>query len=380
MYSCYFLRRVLSSKLKGSITNFIHSGSMAATQPSTIVTTFNKGTSSVKNTLTASGVDVKWTKTDWLNTEVKLSDFDLLVLKNLVCAVTNDIDYDSVCTVMGDYLYQAVRPFLNLGKMKLLKADDSRASSSTPSIGGSVNKTKNRKGGRKGGGANKAKGAKGPSKADQIRMQNSIGSLNSKVEGALSAFAGNDDFRPPKLFLEKIVEMRGIGFLCCAWFLLTKRKSLSWDQEMTALTYSISVSLERFIKVTEKLKGKSHLDSLKDDIVSVTLIQDLKDKLAELKEEFEFSGEKLYRTSPQLLIFSKFDTVLPVSAVKPYPHQSRICEILEDNINNGCYIMYRAITNAGKTTTLAMLAATVQKIRNTRDVKDPLSKLTVCYH
>ncbi|XP_063680310.1 uncharacterized protein LOC134815679 [Bolinopsis microptera] len=277
---------------------------------------------------------------------------------------------------MGDYLYQAVRPSLILGKMKLLKGDDSASgSSSTPSIGGSVKQNKNRKGGRKGGGANKAKGAKGPSKADQIRMQNSIGSLNSKVEGALSAFAGNDDFRRPKLFLEKIVEMRGIGFLCCAWFLLTKQKS----HELTALTYSIIVSLERFIKVTEKLKGKSHLDSLKDDIVSVTLINDLRDKLAELKEKFEFSGEKLYRTSPQLLIFSDFDTVLPVSAVKPYPHQARICKILEENIENGCYIMYRAITNAGKTTTIAMLAATVQKIRNTRHEKDPLAKLTIIF-
>ncbi|XP_063680309.1 uncharacterized protein LOC134815678 [Bolinopsis microptera] len=347
---------------------------MAATQPSTIVTTFNKGSSSVKNTLTASGVDVKWSITDWLNTEVKLSDFDLLVLKNLVCAVTNDIDYESVSTVMGDYLYQAVRPSLILGKMKLLNGDDS-ASGSTPSIGGSIKQNKNRKGGRKGGGANKAKGAKGPSKADQIRIQNSIGSLNSKVEGALSAFAGNDDFRRPKLFLEKIVEMRGIGFLCCAWFLLTKQKS----QELTALTCSIIVSLERFIKVTEKLKGKSHLDSLKDDIVSVTLINDLRDKLAELKEKFEFSGEKLYRTSPQLLIFSDFDAVLPVSAVKPYPHQSKICKILEENIENGCYIMYRAITNAGKTTTIAMLAATVQKIRNTRHEKDPLAKLTIIF-
>ena len=352
---------------------------MAATQPCTIATTFNKGSSSVKNTLTASGVDVKWTKTDWLNTEIKLSDFDLLVLKNLVCAVTNDIDYESICTVMGDYLYQAVRPSLNLGKKKLLKDDDSIASGSTPCIEGTVNKTKNRKGGRKGGGANKAKGAKGPSKADQIRMQNSIGSLNSKVEGALSAFSGNDEFRCPKLFMEKIVEMRGIGFLCCVWFLLTKRKSLSWDQELTALSYSIIVSLERFIKVTEKLKGKSYLDSLKDEIVSVTLIKDLKDKLAELKDKFEFSGEKLYRTSPKLLIFSEFDTVLPVSTVKPYPHQAKICKILEDNIDNGCYVMYRAITNAGKTTTIAMLAATVQKIRNTRHEKD-LSKLTVCYY
>ena len=335
------------------------------------------GTGSVSLTLTASGVDVKWSKDTWAKTEVRLNDFDLLVLKNLVCAAKNEIDTDSVCTVMGDYLYQAVRPSLNTDKMKLLDVVDSRAS--TPSIGGAVKQTKNRKGGRKGGGGNKAK--KGPSKADQIRMQNSIGTLNSKIEGALTAFHGNDDeFRRPKLFLEKIVEMRGIGFLCCAWYLLSKRKSLTWDQELTVLTYSIIVSLQRFIKVTEKLKGKSHLDSLKDDLVSATLITDLREKLAELKEKFEFSGEKLYLTAPQLLIFSDFDTVLPVSSIKPYPHQARVCKILEENIENGCYVMYRAITNAGKTTTIAMLAATVQRIRSQRDESDFLSKLTVNFY
>ncbi|XP_063679929.1 uncharacterized protein LOC134815340 [Bolinopsis microptera] len=352
---------------------------MAATQPSgsTIVTTFNKGSSSVKDTLTASGVDVKWTRADWLNTEVKLNDFDLLVLKNLVGAASDKLDNVSVCTVMGDYLYQAVRPSLNLGKIKLLKGDDSRVNNSTSGLGGSIKQTKNRKGGRKGGGT---KGAKGPSKADQIRMQNSVGGLNTKVEVALSAFDSHiDEFRSPRLFLEKIVEMRGIGFLCCAWFLLTKRKSLSLDQEFTALTYSIIVSLERFIKVTEKLKGKSHVDSLKEDLVSETLIKDLREKLAELKEAFEFNGEKLYLTCPKLLIFSEFDTVLPVSSVKPYPHQARVCKILEENLDNGCYIMYRAITNAGKTTTIAMLAATVQKIRNTRHEKDPLAKLTIIF-
>lgn len=339
-------------------------------------TKIQKGASSVGLNLTAAGIDLKWSKDTWLKTEVRLNDFDLLVLKNLVSSARGKVDDEATCTVMGEYLYQAVRSSLNTEKMKLLESVDSRAS--TPSVGGSIKQTKNRKGGRKGGGGNKAK--KGPSKADQIRMQNSIGTLNTKIEGALNAFGNDDEFRRPKLFLEKIVEMRGIGFLCCAWYLLSKRKHLVWDQGLTVLTYSIIVSLERFIKVTEKLKGKSQLDSLKEDLVSSTLISDLREKLAELKEKFKFSGEKVYLTAPQLLVFSDFDTVLPVSSVKPYPHQARVCQALEENVDNGCFIMYRAITNAGKTTTIAMLAATVQKIRTRYSENDFMSKLQVSHN
>ena len=324
--------------------------------------------------LTAKGIDTKWSRATWAKTEQKLNDFDLLVLKNLVCAARNKRDDDATFTVMGDFLYQAVRPGLNAGKIKLVDVNDSI--SSTPSIGAANNQNRNKKGGRKGGGGNKNK--KGPSMKDQIRMQNSVGTLNSKIESSIQVFNDNDDnFQQPKLFLEKIVELRGIGFLCCAWFLLNKRRSLNWDQELKRLTYSIIVSLERFIKAASKLKGKSHLDSLKDDLVAPTLISDLTDKLKELKEKFQYSGEAVYLNAPQLLIFSDFDRALPVSTIKPYPHQARICKILEENVDNGCYIMYRAVTNAGKTTTIVSLAATVQNIRSNREASDPLSKLQV---
>ena len=322
--------------------------------------------------LTAQGVDVKWSRDTWAKTEIKLNDFDMLVLKNLVNAVTNQKDIDATFTVMGDYLYQAVRPVLNSGKVKLIDAID-------PKVGElsiSANNNRNKKGGRKGGGGNKSK--KGPSMKDQIRMQNSVGTLNTKIESALQVFLDQGEaFQKPKLLAEKIVELRGIGFMCCAWYLLSNRKTLHWDEQLTSLTYSIIVSLERFIRAASKLKGKSHLDSLKDDNVAPTLITDLSEKLKLLKEKFKFSGETLYLHAPQLLVFSPFDTALPISSVKPYPHQTRICDIVEQNTSNGCYIMYRAVTNAGKTTTIVSLAATVQKIRSGRASDDPLSKLTV---
>ena len=323
--------------------------------------------------LTASGIDVKWSQDAWARSEVRLGDFDLLVLKNLVCAAKNQRDNDAVFTVMGEFLYQSVRASLNSEDMKLLNTVDSR--SSTPSIG-SVGNQGGKKGGRKGGGGNKAK--KGPSKADQIRMKNSVGTLSAKLQTSITAFyESGDEFARPKLLLDKIVEVRGIGFLCCAWYLLTKRKSLVWDRDLTVLTYSIIVSLERFIKTTPKLKGKSHLDSSKEDTVAPTLIIDLQSKLKELKDKFKFSGEKIYLEAPQLLIFSSFDNTLPVSSVKPYPHQAKICDILEQNIDNGFYVMYRAVTNAGKTTTIISLAATVQKIREQRAGDEYLSKMQV---
>lgn len=299
-----------------------------------------------------------------------------MVLKKLVCAVTGQIDDESVFTVMGEYLYQAVRCNLSNEKMQLIEISDSR--SSTPSV--TVKQGKNRKGGRKGGGAGGNKAKRGPTKAEQIRIQNSMGTLSTKIETAMNAFFSTGvSFTEPRLFIDKIVELRGVGFLCCVWYFLSKRKELQWDSELTVLCFGVIVSLERFIKSVENLKGKSHLDSSKDDTVSSTLVLDLKGKLEEMKDKFTFTGEKLYLTAPQLLIFSKFDSALPVSSIKPYPHQARVCELLEQNIENGCYIMYRAVTNAGKTTTIAMLAAVVQKLRNTHKALENLQARYISY-
>ena len=175
-------------------------------------------------------------------------------------------------------------------------------------------------------------------------MQNSLAALNTKIDKAITGFSiCETEFKRPTLLNDKIVEVRGIGFMCCVWWLLKYRKSLVWDMEMKVLTFSIIVSLERFIKCTRNLRGNSHLDSTKTDIVSETMVQDLEAQLLGLKTVFNFNGESLYKETPQLLIFSSLDDTLPIPLVKPYPHQSKICELVQQNMSCGFYLMYRAV-------------------------------------
>ena len=51
--------------------------------------------------LTAAGIDVKWSKDAWLAAEETLKDFDLMVLKSLVLAARNEVDDDNNFKVMG---------------------------------------------------------------------------------------------------------------------------------------------------------------------------------------------------------------------------------------------------------------------------------------
>ena len=323
--------------------------------------------------LTAAGIDVRWSKDAWLAAEETLNDFDLMVLKSLVLAARNEVDDDNSFKVMGEHLYNAVRDTFDNLKIKLLKKDESRSNTPTSNLSQSSSQGKKRRGKR---GSNKA--TQGPSKADKIRMQNSLGALNTKIDKAVIGFLTCEtEFKRPTLLNDKIVEVRGIGFMCCIWWLLKYRKSLVWNKKMKVLTFSIIVSLERFIKCVRNLRGNSHLDSTRTDIVSETMVHDLEAQLLRLKTAFDFNGESLYRETPQLLIFSSLDDTLPISFVKPYPHQSKICELVKENMSGGFYIMYRAVTNAGKTTTIVSLAATIQKLRDENPDNDNYNKLRV---
>ena len=306
----------------------------------------------------AKDLGAKLTKELWQYIEAKLSKFDENITKKIVSFIhslfgVNDmvsISSDNL-KVLGDEFFDVIYNFLS--ENKLIEKKDSVEQEKTE-------KETKKKNAKKGSQSDK----KTMKAADKIKIANSTETIVKNLKSSCDTFT-YDDFHIPSAFNSKYVEIRGVGFLQCARFLLKNKKKFFNKQSKLLFVNGIIVAFEKFIKVSETFTGESIIDSSKKINVSTKFMTQLKIILEKLKTEYEFNGLSVCNDTPQLAVYTDYDYVYPQSDCSLYePQVKLVTEVYNAKTQKKpLLVTLRTMTGTGKTTIAVGCAEIINYIR-----------------
>jgi hypothetical protein len=206
-------------------------------------------------------------------------------------------------------------------------------------------------------------------KADLIRNQNAIRMINDSLD-IIERSYDNQDFKLPLAFNDKILEIRGLGYIQCARFLFDNKKKYFTKQNTLkkskiSFVYGIIVAFHKFIQSVTNIESESIINSANSAKFSIKCVEILQEYLNKLKHDFQFDGMTLYNYSPHLLTYTDFDFAIPKKSFKPYPQQIELMDKLYQCIKNESPFVctLRTTTGTGKTTVSVGCATIISKFR-----------------
>jgi len=302
----------------------------------------------------------KLTKELWQHIEAKLGKFDEDVNKKILSFVHSLFGVSDVSVVSNDNLKVLGDDFFSVLYMYLVENKLMQKSD----VKETVNVTEQKKsGGKKGAG----KGKSEMKAADKIKLTNSTETIQKHLTTACEAFS-YDDFHIPSAFTSKYVEIRAVGFLQCARFLLKNKKKFFGKKSKLLFVNGIIVAFDKFIKAASEFTGESIMDSSKKINVSSQFLDNLKIVLDTLKKEYEFNGLNVCNDTPQLAVYTEYDYVYPKSDFSLYePQVKLVTEIYNaKQTDTPTLVTLRTMTGTGKTTIAVGCAEIVNAIRKSK--------------
>src|SRR5205085_1376530 len=138
--------------------------------------------------------------------------------------------------------------------------------------------------------------------------ENTQKKIKKEYDELLATFS-KDIIRPYGLENTTILELKGITLMFMAWFIYNHE---TYEKESKLIdVYELIVGISKFINNSDGYIGKSLINASSEQNVSKTMLSDLKEWCDELKKKFKFSGSKLNEIAPRLIIYTKYDSIIP---------------------------------------------------------------------
>lgn len=258
-------------------------------------------------------------------------------------------DAKNTFRVLGE-MYDRIVPLLV--EAKLISASASE-SAETPAPAKTQAKTM--KPGQKGSGKKDGLKKETMNKVMQIRFDNACRIVEEQAEAAVKSI-NLKEFVRPGVLTSQYLELRLVGFLIMFRFLLKHKKTLAEVPSKMLFVNNIIVAAKRFAEAVTGLKGQSLLGS--EIEFSATALEHLKERVALVVTEFNFSGLQICQYTPQLQMYTDYDNAIPQAGLCLYPHQKKLIDALYTAIVNDDALMVtlRTTTGTGKTTIAAGMA------------------------
>lgn len=296
------------------------------------------------------GLSEKFTQDEWNHIEKKYSPFEVKVLdclKSLGKSSVNEVKQEH--TILGDELYVANRDLL-MKPLQLVFPIAKEIKEETSS---------------------KKKKEKPLPTKERIILENSKLRAKTHIETVLKTF--NGDFQPKYAFNSEIVEIKGIGLLYAGHYLYTNNLQYR-KTKFLPMVFTIMVSIEKFISNCQNLEGKNLLGV--KDIVSKTLLNDMKAWLDKLKTIYTYNGFAIHDHAPELLVYTEYDKAIPSTGIKPRKHQIELMQKINAYFGSGFLLVYNPPMASGKTMSIAAICSYV--IESIRKVKPKFQFIFAC--
>jgi hypothetical protein len=305
-----------------------------------VMSALNKGAASTAD---------KWTASQWDAAEKILNPFDARLKKIMLSSVRSLFGVDDVLEndtnykVLGEQFYTLLCE--RLAEEKIMKVDQPKK-------------------------ADKKK--KVEKKADVIKRENSWKIINSELDVLFTTYKANDTSRIPIASGTKYLEIRALGFLLCAKFLINNKKKFFGKRSKLLFVNNIIVATQKFINASRGFEADCILDSTKKEKISDAFIDIVEKVLIELKTEYEYNGMNVCVDTPQLLIYTDYDHVIPKKTSSLYDHQTQMIKEVHSAIqkDEALLISLRTMTGTGKTTSACGIAEVVNCFRKYSSKKE----------
>jgi hypothetical protein len=305
-----------------------------------VTSALNKGASSTAD---------KWTASQWDAAEKILNPFDARLKKIMISSVRSLFGVDDVLEsdnnykVLGEQFYTLLCE--RITEEKIIKIEQSKK----------VDKKK-----------------KVEKKADVIKRENSWKIVNTELDSLFTRFKTNDASNIPMACSSKYLEIRALGFLLCGKFLIINKKKFFGKRSKLLFVNNIIVATQKFINASRGFEADSILDSTKKEKICDAFIDIVEKVLIELKTEYEYDGMNVCVDTPQLLIYTDYDSAIPKKTSSLYEHQTQMINEVYSAIkkDEALLISLRTMTGTGKTTSACGIAEVVNCVRKYTSNKD----------
>jgi hypothetical protein len=331
--------------------------------------------------------DKQFSSKDWNRIEKPIKPYNKQILLTLKDQATGNINVEQGdFVIMGDSLFKLIAPTIN-GHIPLIP-------NSVLGIEEAVAASSGDKKGKKAKVAESAKPAESPkdssakkekkvkeikmSKADQIRQEQSLGKVKESITRIMTSFK-KDSLTPGIGFAEKMLELRGLAFMYCAWFITQNPKIYNTNKNIRDV-YDLIFGIQKFYNSVKSYKGKSLVNQSTTGNISETMINSLNYWCAELTKKHPIDGLEITKVLPELLVYTSYDTYVPHGGIKMRSHQVDLLNTIMANMMSGFLITYTAMIGAGKTSFSAVaLTALAMKERMSAKASGKTSTLTILF-
>lgn len=149
-----------------------------------------------------------------------------------------------------------------------------------------------------------------------------------------------------RAFQSKYVEIRLIGLI------IMSKNLLSLEKIDIEAGYELINGSKKAIVSAEKYEG-----------VSTSLLEDLEQKIEELKTHYNFTPKIMIHSYPRLFLSTGYDWIFPTTAVQAYQSQVSLMETIKTNCANGVLVFLKSMIGSGKTTSVAAIGQLVIDLR-----------------
>ncbi len=334
-----------------------------------LIAKYDQNEVSIKKALDkgANAIADKWTQSQWETAEKMLNAFDNRLKKVMLgyvrslFGISNVTESENTYKVLGDDFFTLLQKRL-LEEKLISPSVKSDTSSTDDSKSGDKSKSKK----------DKKEKVKVEKKADIIKRENSWAMINKELDGLIKSFKLDDDFHVPHSLLSKFIEIRGVGFLLCAQYLIHNKKKFLGKQSKLLFVNNIIVGIQKFINSSRNFDGDSIVDSAVKLVTSSKFLDEMQRVLDVLKKTYDYDGMKVCINTPQLLIFTDYDHCIPKKTSSLYPHQSQMIDAVYNSIKNDTplLISLRTMTGTGKTASACGIAEVVNCFRKYNKKED----------
>jgi hypothetical protein len=201
----------------------------------------------------------------------------------------------------------------------------------------------------------KHKGKKTTMTALEIRVKNTEDRIYRTATEIIGTF-DPDHLTPTRGFLCEFIELTGITFVYMARFIARNHAEYQKEKNYNQVL-GLMISMQRFIVKCSDYMGVDMANpNGARQLISQQCIADIKQCYQDIDQMFPFDGLVVCRRAPNLLVHSPLDDYVKQTSVRPRAHQYQIIQQLLQNYQSGCWILYNAMINTGKTTSIVGLA------------------------
>jgi len=257
----------------------------------------------------------KWTASQWDAAEKILNSFDSRLKKIMLSSVRSLFGVDDVLEndnnykVLGDQFYTLLCE--RLASEKIMTVEQPKKADKKKKV---VEK-----------------------KIDIIKRENSWKIINSELDTLFATYKANDTSRIKLLFVNNII-----------------------------------VAMQKFINASRGFEADSIMDSTKKEKICDAFLDIVEKVLIDLKNEYEYDGMNVCVDTPQLLIYTDYDSAIPKKTSSLYNHQTQMINEVHSAIqkDEALLISLRTMTGTGKTTSACGIAEVVNCFRKYSSKKD----------